>query len=173
MLLSGMGYVLTSSGKLGSKNVISAETMSSGTGKRTSTSQSEANEKYRSVGSGAELGSSAGASVGAGRGRSRPARVQRPASWRALSAARETAAAALRPRAAHTSSDGCAEAHKAVRIRAMSGMSPARRGSAGAFPSCIHKYRRRWHFTSRKDIHTSLFYHSSAPRATEKALPLC
>ena len=36
--------------------------MSSGTGKRTSTSQSEANEKYRSVGSGAE----AGVSVGAG-----------------------------------------------------------------------------------------------------------
>ena len=66
MLLSGMGYVLTSSGKLGSKNVISAETMSSGTGKRTSTSQSEANEKYRSVGTGAEAGSSAGVSVGAG-----------------------------------------------------------------------------------------------------------
>ena len=62
MLLSGMGYVLTSSGKLGSKNVISAETMSSGTGKRTSTSQSEANEKYRSVESSAE----AGVSVGAG-----------------------------------------------------------------------------------------------------------
>lgn len=97
MLLSGMGYVLTSSGKLGSKNVISAETMSSGTGKRTSTSQSEANEKYRSVGTGAEAGSSAGVSVGAGAAVTTGA-GSASGVLAALSAARETAAAAPRPR---------------------------------------------------------------------------
>ena len=61
-----MDDVFSSSGKLGSKNVISAETMSSGTGKRTWASQSEANDRNRSSEPGEKTGCSVGAAVGAG-----------------------------------------------------------------------------------------------------------
>lgn len=80
--------------------------------------------------------------------RSQPALAQHLAPRQGLLVVRAAEAAAQRQRAERISSDGCASAHRAARIRALSDRLPARRGSAGAFPSCIHKYRRRWRLTS-------------------------
>ena len=172
MLLSGMGYVLTSSGKLGSKNVISAETMSSGTGnaprprkaRRTKIPQRGIRRRGRGLPRASRWGGRGGHDRCGFSVRRPGGRFQQREKRQQQRRGRERRI--LRPAAA----PGLVGRFVFVRC-----LVCLRRGggSAGAFPSCIHKYRRRWHFTSRKDIHAGLFYHSSAPRATEKALPLC